>query len=161
MACHTILSRCIWRRTQTILQTSQHANRYYYARSEEHWKRETQPGGKNMDFLNDLLGFVEAAFEGVFRFVRMLLFWSFDQVAAIPWGALSYLPVWKVMLLSAIMALFLLFLYRMGLAFLEAGEKALTALILLMTVFIRGMPIIVLAGIAAAAGAWVINNVNF
>ena len=49
-------------------------------------------GDKNMDFLNDLLGFVEAAVTGVFRFVRMLLFWSFDQVAAIPWGALSYLP---------------------------------------------------------------------
>jgi hypothetical protein len=39
-----------------------------------------------MVFLNELLGFVEAAGAGVFRFVRMLLFWSFDQVAAIPWG---------------------------------------------------------------------------
>jgi len=114
-----------------------------------------------MDFLNDLLGFVGAAVDGVLRFIRMLLFWSFDQVAAIPWGALSYLPVWKVMLLSSIMALFMLFLYRMAWAFMEAGEKAMTALILLMTVFIRSMPIIVLAGVAAAAGAWVINNVNF
>ena len=114
-----------------------------------------------MDFLNDLLGFVEAAVAGIFHFIRMLLFWSFDQVAAIPWGALSYLPVWKVMLLSSIMALFMLFLYRMAWAFWEAGEKALTALILLMTVFIRSMPIIVLAGVAAAAGAWIINNVNF
>jgi hypothetical protein len=80
-----------------------------------------------MDFLNDLLGFVEAAGAGVFRFVRMLLFWSFDQVAAIPWGTLSYLPVWKVMLLSSIMAFFTLFLYRMAWAFMEAGEKTLTA----------------------------------
>jgi hypothetical protein len=118
-------------------------------------------GEQNMDFLNDLLGFVEAAVAGVFQFVRMLLFWSFEQIAAIPWGALSYLPVWKVMLLSTITALLLLYLYRMGLALLEAGEKALAAFILLMTVFIRGMPVIVLAGIAAAAGAWVINNVNF
>jgi hypothetical protein len=118
-------------------------------------------GEQNMDFLNDLLGFVEAAVAGVFQFVRMLLFWSFEQIAAIPWGALSYLPVWKVMLLSTIMSLLLLFLYRMGIALLEAGEKALAAFILLTTVFIRGMPIIVLAGIAAAAGAWVINNVNF
>jgi hypothetical protein len=118
-------------------------------------------GEQNMDFLNDLLGFVEAAVAGVFQIVRMLLFWSFEQIAAIPGGALSYLPVWKVMLLSTIMSLLLLFLYRMGIALLEAGEKALAAFILLTTVFIRGMPIIVLAGIAAAAGAWVINNVNF
>ncbi len=54
------------------------------------------------------------------------------------------------MLLSANMALFMLFLYRMAWAFMEAGEKALTALILLMTVFIRSMPLIVLAGIAAS-----------
>jgi hypothetical protein len=59
-----------------------------------------------MDFLN---------------FVRRLLFWSFDQAAAIPWGALSYMPVSKVMLLSSIMALFTLFLYRMAWAFMEAG----------------------------------------
>ena len=43
-------------------------------------------GEQNMDFLNDLLGFVEAAVAGVFQFVRMLLFWSFEQIAAIPWG---------------------------------------------------------------------------
>ena len=46
-------------------------------------------GEQNMDFLNDLLGFVEAAVAGVFQFVRMLLFWSFEQIAAIPWGALA------------------------------------------------------------------------
>jgi hypothetical protein len=43
------------------------------------------------------------------------------------------------MLLSSIMALFTLFLYRMAWAFMEAGEKTLTALILPMPVFIRGM----------------------
>ncbi len=113
-----------------------------------------------MDFLNDLLGFLEAVIAGVFQFIRMLLLWSFEQIAAIPWGALSYLPAWKVVLLSTIMALLLQFFYRMLWAFWEAGEKALSAFILLMSVFFRGLPIIVLAGIVAAAAAWIINNVN-
>ncbi|MGO9484844.1 MAG: hypothetical protein ACLPX9_09725 [Rhodomicrobium sp.] len=114
-----------------------------------------------MDFLNDLLGFMEAVITGIFQFIRMLLVWSIEQIAAVPWGALSYLPPWKVMLLSTIMAFILLFFYRMAWAFWEAGEKAMTAFILVMTVFIRSLPLIVLAGIAAAAGAWIINNVNF
>lgn len=114
-----------------------------------------------MEFLNDLFGFVEGVIGGVFQFIRMLLVWSLEQIAAVPWGALSYLPAWKVMLLSTIMALLLLFFYRMAWAFWEAGEKAMVAFILIVTVFIRSVPLIVLAGIAAATGAWIINNVNF
>ena len=108
-----------------------------------------------MDFLNDLLGFLETAIAGVFHFIGMLLFWSVAQIAAVPWGALSYLPVWKVMFLSTLSALILVFAYRMMWAFWEAGEKALAALILLTTVFIRSLPIIIIAGLVAAASAWV------
>lgn len=114
-----------------------------------------------MDFLNDLLGFVEAAVAGFFHFIATLIYWSFAQIAAMPWGALGYLPAWKVMLISTISGLLLIFIYRMMWAFWEAGEKALTALILLTTVFIRSLPIIVIAGLVAAASAWIINNVNF
>ncbi len=114
-----------------------------------------------MDFLNDLLGFVEATISGIMHFIGMLLFWSITQIASVPWGALSYLPVWKVMLLSTLTALLLIFVYRMLWAFWEAGEKMMVALILLTTVFIRSLPIILIAGIVAAIGAWVVNNVNF
>jgi hypothetical protein len=44
---------------------------------------------------------------------------------------------------------------------LEAGEKALSAFATLLTVFVKTLPPILLAGFAAAAGAWVVNNVNF
>jgi len=114
-----------------------------------------------MDFLNDLLGFVEAVVLGVFRFIAMLLAWSVAQIASIPWGALSYLPVWKVMFISTITALLLIFVYRMVWAFWEAGEKMLAAFIILTTLFIRSLPIIIIAGLVAAMGAWVVNNVNF
>lgn len=114
-----------------------------------------------MDFINDLLGFLEATFLGIFHFIGMLIFWSVAQIAAVPWGALSYLPVWKIMLISTITALLLLYMYRMMWAFWEAGEKALAAIILLTTVFIRSLPLIVIAGLVAAASAWVVNNVNF
>jgi hypothetical protein len=53
------------------------------------------------------------------------------------------------------------FLYRAGRQLLEAGEKALSAFVTLLTVFVRTLPPILLAGAAAAAGAWVVNHVNF
>ncbi len=114
-----------------------------------------------MDFLNDLLGFIEAAVTGIFHFIGMLVYWSLAQIAAVPWGALSYLPVWKVMFLSILTALILNYIFWMVWAFWEAGEKALAALIILTTVFIRTLPIIVIAGLVAAMGCWVVNNVNF
>ena len=114
-----------------------------------------------MDFLNDFLGFVEATFLAIWHFIAALIYWSVSQIAAIPWGELSYLPAWKIMLLSMIMAVWLTFVYRMIWAFWEAGEKAIIAVILLTTVFIRSLPIILIAGLVGAAVAWIINNVNF
>ncbi|MFY9642595.1 MAG: hypothetical protein WCD20_04680 [Rhodomicrobium sp.] len=114
-----------------------------------------------MDFLNDLLGFIETAVEGIFHFIGMLIYWSLSQIAAVPWNQLSYLPPWKIMFLSVLSALILVYVYRMMWAFWEAGEKAMAALIILTTVFIRSLPIIVIAGLVAAMGCWVVNNVNF
>ena len=110
-----------------------------------------------MDFLNDFLGFVEATFTAIWHACAMLIYWAVAQIAALPWGRLNYLPAWKFVLLSAVMALCLLFLWRMIWAFWEAGEKAINAVVLLTVVLIRSLPIIVAAGLVAAASAWIIN----
>jgi hypothetical protein len=44
---------------------------------------------------------------------------------------------------------------------LEAGQKALAAVATLLSVLIKTLPPAILAGLAAAAGAWAVNNVNF
>jgi hypothetical protein len=51
--------------------------------------------------------------------------------------------------------------YRAARELLAAGEKALSAFVTLLTVFVRTLPPILLAGAAAAAGAWAVNHVNF
>ena len=110
-----------------------------------------------MNFLNDFLEFVEATFTDVWHACAMLIYWAVAQIGAIPWAHLNYLPAWKIVLLSAIMALWLMFLWRMIWAFSEAGEKAICAVIILATVFIRSLPIIFAAGLMGAAGTWIIN----
>ena len=41
-----------------------------------------------------------------------------------------------------------------------AGEKAFSAFLTLLTVFAKTVPPILIAGLAAAAGAWVVNHVQ-
>jgi hypothetical protein len=114
-----------------------------------------------MDFLSDFLGFIEATFLAIWRVCATLIYWSVEQIYSIPWNQLGYLPAWKIVVLSTIMAVWGVFVYRMFWAYYEAGEKVINAAVILTTVFIRSLPIIVAAGLVAAAGAWIINNVNY
>src|ERR1700742_4676484 len=114
-----------------------------------------------MAFLNQLLQFLQQGLATVFRFVRTIWTWSVQQILDVPWGGLSQMPFWKVAILVVVAGTVGYFLYRAGRELLEAGEKALSAFATLLSVFIKTLPPVLLAGLAAAAGAWVINHVNF
>ncbi len=114
-----------------------------------------------MPFLNQLLRFLQEGLSAIFRFVQTIWQWTVSQIASVPWNELSNLPVWKIVVLVAVGCAVAYFIYRAGVELLEAGEKALSAFATLLTVFIRTLPPILLAGVAAAGGAWIINHVNF
>ncbi len=113
-----------------------------------------------MQILNQLLQFLKQALSALFNFIQTIWQWSVAQILAVPWHQLGALPWWKVIVLAITGAIVIYFLYRAGRELLEAGEKALSAFVTLLTVFVRTLPPILLAGAAAAAGAWVINHVN-
>jgi hypothetical protein len=52
------------------------------------------------------------------------------------------------------------FLYRAAPELYTAGEKAFSAFVTLLRVFAKTVPSILFAGLAAAAGAWVVNHVH-
>lgn len=110
--------------------------------------------------LDDLLGFLEDGIVALFHFVRVLLEWSLEQILSVPWRHLGYLPAWKIVVISVIGVLVVMILWRVLREFYEAGEKAAVAFVVLLSVFLRTLPAMLLAGVVAAAGAWVINNVQ-
>ncbi len=114
-----------------------------------------------MQFLNQLLQFLQQGLAAIFRFVQTIWQWSVTQILAVPWERIGDLPIWKIALLVVIGAAVIYFLYRAARELLDAGEKALSAFATLLTVFVRTLPPMLLAGVAAAVGAWVINHVNF
>jgi hypothetical protein len=114
-----------------------------------------------MQFINQLLQFLQQGLAAIFRFVQIIWQWSVTQILAVPWAKIGNLPLWKLVLIVVIGCVVLYFLYRAARELLDAGEKALSAFATLLTVFVRTLPPILLAGVAAAVGAWIVNNVNF
>jgi hypothetical protein len=113
-----------------------------------------------MQIINQLLQFLKQAISAIFNFIQTIWHWSVAQILAVPWQQLGNLPWWKVIILVVTGIVVFYLLYRAGRELLEAGEKALAALATLLAVFVRTLPPVLLAGAAAAAGAWVINHVN-
>jgi hypothetical protein len=114
-----------------------------------------------MQFINQLLQFLQQGLAAIFRFIQIIWQWSVTQILALPWDRLSTLSLPKLILLILVGCAVIYFLYRAARELLDAGEKALAAFATLLTVFVRTLPPILIAGVSAAAGAWVINHVNF
>jgi len=113
-----------------------------------------------MQFINQLLQFLQQGLAMIFRFIAQICQWTITQVSAVPWNRLDQLSLLKVILLVLIGAAVVYLLYRAGKELLEAGEKLLSAFVTLLTVFVRTLPYILIAGAVAAGGAWVLNHVN-
>lgn len=114
-----------------------------------------------MQFIDQLLAFLRTGLSAIFRFVETIWRWSINEIFKVPWNALGQLELWKQLLLVLTAGVVIYFLYKAVKELLEAGEKALAAFATLLTVFVKTLPPILLAGLAAAAGAWVVNNINF
>ncbi len=114
-----------------------------------------------MQFLDQLLRFLQQGLAAIFNFVRIIWKWSIEQIFAVPWGQLGTLPLWKIVILVAAGCAIIYFLYRAGSELLDAGQKALSAFATLLSVLVKTLPPILLAGLSAAGGAYLINHVNF
>ncbi|MGB0085263.1 MAG: hypothetical protein WBP94_07830 [Rhodomicrobiaceae bacterium] len=114
-----------------------------------------------MQFIDQLLRFLRQGIAAIFSFVETIWRWAVQQILALPWNELGGLPLWKQLLLVLTGGTVLYLLYKAIRELLEAGEKALAAFATLLTVLVKTLPPALLAGLAAAAGAYVINNINF
>lgn len=114
-----------------------------------------------MQLVNQFLQFLQQALAALFRVIEIIWRWSVTQITAVPWDRLGELPAYKVVILAICGGAVGFLGYRAARELLQAGEKALTAFVTLLTVFIRTLPFVLLAGGAAAVGAWAVNHINF
>lgn len=109
-------------------------------------------------FLNQLLAFLQQGISAIFRFVQMIWTWSVGQISRVldsPWQSW---PLWKQVLLLIVVAAVVYALYKAGTELFEAGERTLAAFAGLLGALVKTLPQVVLAGLIALGGVWLLNN---
>jgi hypothetical protein len=109
---------------------------------------------------DQLLKFLHDGISAIFRFVELIWTWSVEQIsrlASVPW---QEWPLWKQFLLVLILVGVAWALYRAGRELLEAGAAILNAFAHLLSVLVRTLPPVMLAGVIALGGVWLVNHLD-
>jgi len=109
---------------------------------------------------DQLLQFLQQGIAAIFRFVQMIWTWSVDQIAillAVPW---QQWPFWKQVLLVVVLVGVIWALYRSAKELFDAGQRILGAFATLLGVLVHTLPSVVLAGLIALGGVWVMNHLD-
>jgi hypothetical protein len=110
--------------------------------------------------LNQLLQFLQQGIAAIFRFVQLVWSWSTGQIVkvfAAPWQSW---PLWKQIVLVLVAGVIIYVLYKAIKEPWESGERALGAFASLLGAFIKTLPLVLVAGIVAFGGIWLLNNFN-
>jgi len=109
---------------------------------------------------DQLVKFLQQGISAIFRFVELIWVWSVDQITklmAVPW---QDWPLWKQVLLVLILAAVAWALYRVGRELLEAGVAILSEFARLLGALVRTLPHVLLAGVIALGGVWLVNHLD-
>jgi hypothetical protein len=109
---------------------------------------------------DELLRFLHQGIAAIFRFVELIWTWSVDQIsrlAAEPW---QQWPLWKEFLLLLVLVGVVWALYQVGRELFEAGAEILGAFAHLLGVVVRTLPHVLMAGVIALGGVWLVNHLD-
>jgi hypothetical protein len=112
------------------------------------------------EFFNVFIDFVRQAIGAIFRFVAAVWSWAAEQMARVlstPWHDW---PIWRVILLAVLIYGLGWYLWKSLVELWDALKKTLAALATMMGVLIKTLPQIVLAGLIALGGVWLLSNLD-
>jgi hypothetical protein len=110
--------------------------------------------------INQIVQFLQQGIAAIFKFLQLIWTWSFGQIVAVFESNWQALPIWKIVVLVIVLAAVAYMLYKAALELWEAAEKVFKAFVALLSAFVSVLPYILIAGLVAFAGGWVIHNVN-
>lgn len=111
--------------------------------------------------INQVVQFLQQGIAAIFRFVQLVWTWSFGQIVQILQSDWQSLPGWKIAILAIVILAVVYVLYKAVMSLWSAAEKVLLAFVALLSVLITILPYVLIAGLIAAGGGWIIQNVNF
>lgn len=111
-------------------------------------------------FFDQFVRFVQQGIAALFRFIQLIWAWSVDQITAllqVPW---QEWPPLKQVLLVAVIGVVAWVLYYAAKELWDAGEKILAAFGIVVTVLVKTLPKVLLAGLIALGGVWLLNHID-
>lgn len=111
--------------------------------------------------INTIVQLLQQGIAFIFKIVQLAWTWSFGEIVRIFQSNWQALPIWKMAVLAIVMIGIVVMGYKVLRQLWDAGEKLLRAFIALLAVLLGVLPYVVIAGVIAFAGGWVIKNVNF
>jgi len=109
---------------------------------------------------DEFLQFLQRGIAEIFRFVHLVWNWSNDQITKMMHAPWESWPLWKQILLVIVIAVVAYVLFRAAQQLWEAAVHVLSAFASFLGALVVTLPTILVAGIIALAGLWVINNLN-
>jgi hypothetical protein len=109
---------------------------------------------------DELLKFLQQGIAAIFHFIELIWTWTVDQVSklmAVPW---QDWPLWKQVLLVLILAGVIWSLLGAGRQLFRAGAAVLAAFAGLLGALVRTLPHVLLAGVIALGGLWLVNHLD-
>ena len=104
------------------------------------------------------LQFVERGIAAVLGFIELVWRWSSDQIIRVMQAPWENWPLWKQIVLVLVVAAVAYFLLVATMRLWTAAINVLAAFATFIGTVIVTLPTILIAGIIALAGLWVINN---
>ena len=112
------------------------------------------------DGINQLVEFLRQGISAIFRFFELAWTWSFGQMMTIFQSDWQSLPTWKVVVLALVALALAYVIARIVMELWGAAENILKAFVGLLMVFVSILPFVIIGGLVAAGGSYVIQNVN-
>lgn len=110
--------------------------------------------------INQIVQLLTQIFTAIGAFLRLVWDWSFGQVLGMFQLNFASLPIWKQVLFVIVVGAVLYFLYQIANALLEAVIKVFSAGLGLVSAIIAQLKPVLIAGVIAFGGAWVIRYVS-
>ena len=111
--------------------------------------------------INQIVSFLKTGITAIFSFFELIWRWSFGQMISIFQSDWQSLPIWKLVVLAAVVIAIVYVLYKAVIQLWKAAEQILKAFVGLLGVLVSILPFVLIAGLIAFGGSWVIQNVNF
>jgi len=112
------------------------------------------------EILTQILHFLQQGIAAIFRFVELIWTWSVDQVVKLTAVSWHNWPLLKVILLVILVAAIVLALYRVFWELWIGAERTLSAFAGLLVIFVHTLPRVLLAGVIALGGLWLMNHLD-